>query len=334
MNIETKPNPNPQPRLIHALRTGFDAVATHIGLILFPIALDLFLWFGPHFQIKSIVERLMKEMVSLPGMDAPQMKEVLQASQESWKYIADHYNLASGLRSYPIGVSSLMTNVHPIVTPLGNPYTLDVHSISQALGIWILFTLMGFVFGSLYFGAVAKVVNGKNTGVDIRMDLWGVVQVILLSISLVFVFSIIIIPAMIALSLLSMLNVVIAQLAIILFSLFLVWILVPLMFSPHGIYIYGQNAWRSILTSIRLVRYILPGTGLLLLSILILSQGLDLLWEVPPDSSWMGLVGIAGHAFVTTGLLAATFVYYQDAVRWVQEILQHSLLPQSRTSQI
>jgi hypothetical protein len=69
------------------------------------------------------------------------------------------------------------------------------------------------------------------------------------------------------------------------------------------------------------------------MAVFILSQGLDLLWQVPPDTSWMSLVGIAGHAFITTGLLAASFVYYRDGIRWVQERLQRQMNAQARESQ-
>jgi hypothetical protein len=36
----------------------------------------------------------------------------------------------------------------------------------------------------------------------------------------------------------------------------------------------------------------------------------------------MALIGVIGHAFVTSGLLAATFVYYRDASRWIQRVEQ------------
>jgi hypothetical protein len=43
----------------------------------------------------------------------------------------------------------------------------------------------------------------------------------------------------------------------------------------------------------------------------------------PEETSWLSLVGVAGHAFVTTGLLAASFIYYRDADRWVKAILKY-----------
>jgi ABC-type transporter Mla maintaining outer membrane lipid asymmetry permease subunit MlaE len=80
------------------------------------------------------------------------------------------------------------------------------------------------------------------------------------------------------------------------------------------------------------VRFILPGTGMFVLSVLVISQGLDVLWSAPPLTSWMMLIGIGGHAFIATGLLAASFVYYRDAMRFVQEFLQRTLMAQTRTT--
>ena len=54
--------------------------------------------------------------------------------------------------------------------------------------------------------------------------------------------------------------------------------------------------------------------------ILGLSAGLNFLWSLPDADSWMLLVGVAGHALVTSGLLAATFVYYQDRYRYWSQL--------------
>jgi hypothetical protein len=53
-----------------------------------------------------------------------------------------------------------------------------------------------------------------------------------------------------------------------------------------------------------------------------MSYGLNFLWNIPPSGSWMTLVGIAGHAFVTTALLAASFVYYRDMQVWLQTVFE------------
>jgi hypothetical protein len=66
----------------------------------------------------------------------------------------------------------------------------------------------------------------------------------------------------------------------------------------------------------------LPTTSLFFLSILAISEGLDILWRVPPETSWLTMIGVGGHAFITSALLAASFVYYRDADLWTQETLR------------
>ena len=71
-----------------------------------------------------------------------------------------------------------------------------------------------------------------------------------------------------------------------------------------------------------MTRMTLPTTSLFFLSILAISEGLNILWRVPPENSWLTLIGVGGHAFITTALLAASFIYYRDADLWTQEALR------------
>ena len=48
---------------------------------------------------------------------------------------------------------------------------------------------------------------------------------------------------------------------------------------------------------------------------------LEFLWAIPADNSWLALVGIFGHAFITTALLASSFIYYHDMTTWLQTVL-------------
>jgi hypothetical protein len=45
-------------------------------------------------------------------------------------------------------------------------------------------------------------------------------------------------------------------------------------------------------------------------------------WNLPAPDSWVTLAGIGGHAFVSTGLVTATFVFYKDRYRWWVEMRQ------------
>ena len=129
-----------------------------------------------------------------------------------------------------------------------------------------------------------------------------------------------------------MINQGFAQIVLFLFLIIMIWLMVPLLFSAHGIFVFHQNVLISILTSARIIRFLMPGSMIFFFIILIISQAMDLLWLVPPASSWMALVGIAGHAFITTGLLAASFVYYGAAIKWLQEVVQQNSNSQKQTT--
>jgi hypothetical protein len=85
------------------------------------------------------------------------------------------------------------------------------------------------------------------------------------------------------------------------------WILVPLVFSPHGIFTLDQKAFSNpCCSSMWMVRFFLPGTGMFIVVCALISEGLNLLWTVTPPTSWLTLLGIGGHAFV---------VYRSDTLR-------------------
>jgi hypothetical protein len=325
---------NPPPKLITSLRSGFDAVANHIGLILLPVVVDLFLWLGPHFSLKNILLPMGQGFATLPGFDAPEMSDLLQHSQELWHSMAEQINLAMTVRTYPIGIPSLMAVLFPLDTPFGKAPVAQIGSVGLAALLLLIFMLAGLVAGSFYFASVARAVTIKPQQTSPSGYAWFAGQTILLSVSWLALFILVAIPATLILGIMAMINAAFATLGMMLLGVVMIWIIVPLMFSPHGIFLYRQNALYSMLNSVRLVRFILPGTGLFFLAIIILSQGLDLLWQVPPPNSWLTLVAITGHSFVTTSLLAASFVYYRDAMQWVQELVNRSIAAREKLSKV
>ncbi len=132
----------------------------------------------------------------------------------------------------------------------------------------------------------------------------------------------VLLPVMFVLTLLALINPILANGAIFVILLLAFWLVVPLFFMPHGIFARRQNAFVSARTSLRLARFTFPTSSMFIISVIILSQGMNYLWSVPSNDSWMTLVGIAGHAFITTAVLAASFVYYRDMNVWLQTVFE------------
>lgn len=310
-----------RPKIIPSLRAGFDAVANHIWLILLPVAVDLFIWLGPHLGVKKLLTPLMDEMSRMPVMGNTAMAESLAAAQAMWQTIAEHFNLTMALRSYPIGIPSLMANWLPLKSPLGTPFQWDVTSPISALGWWVIFSLAGLLLGSLFFSLVAQVTGKEKDPMTAGGLGWMTWQGLLMMLSILLAATFLTIPVLIVLGSLTLVNPMLGQGALFIGAIALIWLIVPLIFTPHGIFALRIPFVRALGTSVQVVRFTYSGTGMFILILVVISQGLDMLWQVPAETSWLTLVGILGHAFVNTGILAASFVYYRDGLRFVQTLL-------------
>ena len=296
---------------------GFDTVANHILVILPPVLLDLLLWLGPHLRLKSFFQPFIDRIPSLANAFPSSFPNVTTL-QQAWTDMADHFNLLVVLRTFPIGVTSLLGLELPSRTPWGTPSSLDAGSI---LGIffWAIFlALIGWVVGAYYFYSVSDAAIKPAA-----RSFWNSVkQSIFLSIIWLGFLIVFGLPALLIISVVSVISSFLGQIVLFLGALLLAWLLMPIFFSAHGIFISQMDAMRAILNSLRLVRFTLPNTGLFLLVFVIINIGLNFLWSSPKDSSWFLLVGIAGHAFVSTALLAASFIYYRDINSWLAVVFE------------
>jgi hypothetical protein len=117
MNRDSQLTLPPAPNLIGAIRSGFDAIANHIVLILFPIALDLFLWTGPRLKLTGLIKNTSDQLFKVYSLQDPGMAELIQPVQEAWTVIAEQFNLLAILRTYPVGITSLLVSQLPLSSP-------------------------------------------------------------------------------------------------------------------------------------------------------------------------------------------------------------------------
>ena len=312
------------PRLIPSLVKGFNAVASNVHVILFPIAVDLFLWFGPMVRVRNLLlPSLLRALDLSAGAYGDEAGLLLKESAgELWAVILEGFNLLFSIRTYPIGVPSLMISQEAVSNPLGRLQVLEMLSVETSALLVLLVLLVGVLLGSAYFSLIAAIagdtVGRLSPGEMLRKSL----QSILLSILLLVTILAIGMPLMCLLSGILLFFPALGILPFTLFGILMVWVLLPLAFSPHGIFTAGLNATRSIVISVRLVRSLMAASGLFFIMAILLGYGTDMLWSTPTTDSWMMLVGIIGHAFISSGLLAASFVFYRDGIAWLNEHLK------------
>jgi hypothetical protein len=289
---------------------------------MFPIGLDLVLWFAPHLQIKSHIEGLIEDMNQVSALLSPDFSEIVEAGQEIWAVAAERINLFLALRSFPIGIFSLFGSILPIENPIGKPISWDISNLTIAVTISIALFLSGLAFGGLYFSSVrqAALYDELNWRTIIsRMPRISFQSFQLSLMWLILFLGILMLGSCVATGI-TLFSASLGQVVLILFGIASFWLVFPLFFSPHGIFANQQKAWKSMIHSIRLTNMTFFKTGIFIMLAILVTQGLNRVWQIPPENSWLMLISIIGHAFVTTGMLASSFVYYQEMTRWFEEI--------------
>ena len=313
-NAEFPPKP---PGAINALLNGFNAIASNIPVILFPALLDVFLWLGPRLKVYALFSPAIQDLMDfqkqalLPSL-AITPDEIAKISK-AW---AD-FNLFSLLRTYPLGIFSLMPGNRSGASPFGARIDWEIPNLLVLISASFLLVCAGLFIGSLYFYFVSRVALKSTTGPSIfratfhSLIVWSALTAISYFVA---------IPVL-AIGAFLLSNEIVTLLLFLLLAWPATWLGLMVFFSTHGIFILSKNAFSTITHNFRILRYGMPPMGWFALMAIIISQGMDLIWLNPTTDTWMALVGILGHAFISTGLLAASFIFYRDMNNWVDEAL-------------
>ena len=318
MEVSRVENLPPPPGVISSIKAGFDTIATHITAILLPLLLNLFLWLGPRLRMNALFDLVKGDAIQIwkaGGVSAEDIQRVLIWYNDTIPAV----NLFWLLRTLPIGISSMLFPQATSATPFGNPSILQVGALNL-LGWIFLLTLVGWIGGGLYFRSVAWIITSNKE--DQRLSIARAIsQTMLISIFWSILLMMIGVPIFLILALVLQFSPFIANLLVLFVSLASMWVIIPLFFWPHGVFLKKQNVITSIISSFQMARFTLPTSSMFVLTDFLLTFGLNFLWAIPPEDSWMTFVGIFGHSFVATALLAGSFIYYRDMNIWLQTVV-------------
>jgi hypothetical protein len=310
------PSLPPPPRAVTSLIKGFNSIAGNVAVILFPAALDIFLWLGPRLKIDTLLAPIIQSMPDIQSQVQPDQARLFTQFLSEFQ---NGLNLFTAFRTFPLGVFSLMSTNFSVTSPLGMRAFLNVSNWLAAVAIVLVLTAFGWVAGSLYFRSVSRVALKQNSGPSVFR---GLLQSVLLSFVWMVFFFFANLPLLVLMMVLTMMDATVRTIIIIILSIPAIWVLLAIFYSFYGIFANAQNAFTSTRNSIRMLRFGLPPLGWFTMLIILISQSMDLLWRAAPPDSWMMGVGILGHAFVSTSLLAASFIFYRDLSVWIDTALQ------------
>jgi len=324
MNVQKLETIPPPPGVFGSLKAGFDVVSNRVVLILLPLGLDLLLWLGPRLSVDGLLAPYFKLVLEQArrGVADGDLDRFIQYQSLIMERLKDFnlLSLLSKVQIFPIGISSLSAQTLPVENPFGVSNVVIVSSVWVLFGMIFVLISFSWIGGGVYFRQVAESILGEeNAGISYVN---AVFQTLLLSVIWLVGLVIILVPLTLVLGVFTLISPLLANIALLVIMFFSFWLVVPLFFIPHGIFVRRQNAFYSIYSSLRMIRFSLPTSGIFVLSVFLLSRGLNVLWSVPKPDSWLTLVGFTGHAFITTVLLAASFIYYRDMTDWLKNVYE------------
>ncbi len=302
--MQSKEKTAPLPSIWATIAAGFDVTAKHFWLILIPVLLDSFLWLGPRLSIRLLVERMVvfwqQESAAVSGLNV----DALLA-------LAPRTNLLTSLSVPIIGVPALMVGLTPEKTPL--PTTLiELDSAGLMVGLFVLFSVLGLMLTAVYMTLTASVVRQMPVRQALSKLVTNWLKLMGLVITLLIFAMMVYIPVVIVGVLAALISQGLASVVLLAGPVLILWLVVYLVFAPHGIFVNGRPLGRAMIESLQMMRYFLLSAVTLLLFVILIGQSVDWLLLLADDGSWLTWVGIWGHAFVSTALLAATFIFYRD----------------------
>ncbi|MCC6188014.1 MAG: hypothetical protein IT318_03190 [Anaerolineales bacterium] len=318
--------PAPPQGIIAALVTGFETVNARLELILLPLLLDLFLWLGPHLSIQRLVpplEAALRAMAAPAGAD-PAMRRNLETLVAALSDYGASFNVFSVLSTAPLGLPSLVAGRTPMTVPGGAPLIWYLDNLGQYLLLAGAFVLLGLLLGAVYLGGIAQQVRDRRVNwAQLLRQVWGDwARLTALGAVALLATAALGLPVLVLTGVVTLLSPLVGGLVWLAGLTVMLWALFYGGFAVHGMLLQRRGLLSALWDSARLVQINLPYAAGLFVLVVLINVGLALVWNIPSDNSWLLLLGVAGHALISTALISATFVFYQDRYRWWIEMRQ------------
>jgi hypothetical protein len=311
--------PTPPVGVIESLAQGFETVAGHLVLLLLPLLLDVFLWLGPRISLRPYYSQIWEPLV----------RQMEQEPENPWAEL--YGGLAAVVEGMPViqylpilGMPSLLAGREAASPPFDYvPPTWKIRTTSELMGVNLLSAIGGLILGSLYIAMVAQQVRETRIRLgEIITRLPSLLAQLLLLGVLVFVmlFAILVPFLILGLMLRASFPQWMAELTIVTGMVFVLWIGLFGTFTIHGMFMQRRRLFGAIWDSVRVVQWNLPATVFLVFLVFTLSWALNWVWGLADPGSWLALIAIGGNTFISTGLIAATFVFFKDRYRHWREM--------------
>jgi len=308
------------PGIIDTLTAGFDIATRRLWLIIVPVALDLYFWLGPKLSIAPLFRKL-NSMLMVPPGSPSEYREMVEPVRSVLEEAARTMNLSTLLSARILGMPSLIASGMSVARPPLHAATIEIGNPLIFLGLFVVLSLVGLLIACFYLGLIAQ--EARDGRIDFRFLFRRVWLYWFRLIATLIVAGVgaalLALPASLVISITAFFGRGVASLMQSLFMASMIWIGIYLYFVPRSILLSEDGVLRSFVNSVQLVRLNFWSTLGLILLIFIIESGLALVWQLLLGNIWGTLAAVIGNAYVGTGLVAATFIFYRDRyAAWLQ----------------
>lgn len=312
--------------VMDALSAGFALVARRPWLMVIPALVDLFLWLGARLSVEGLVREALATAASLSEAgNASLVPEEAKAVLLQW---AAQSNLFALLR--PPGfvepgasagwlVPAAAQVVPPAMPPGFHPAVLPIANLGTALAAGAGVFLAGLFLAALYLCWVAQALL-QDEGAPGWPPFQHVgrtwVRFIAYTLALGLALGMLMLP-LLALAALALASgqaflVWMVNLASLAFLWLWIWVVLYLFFTTDAMVLNRVGVWSGVWTSVQVVaRNFWPTVGLFALSHVI-AAGTTVIWQRIQGTLWGMPLGILGGAFIQTGLVAASLIFFRS----------------------
>jgi len=332
MTLEPSPEPRSfldgPRRLIAILIEGYATLNRRLWVLVVPIGLDLFLWLGPRLIVRQFAAAILGILSSEQGMN-PSLGALWGAQFDPallsrWGEQTNLFQLlAAPLLPVPLPgfsiplISTLLPNLSNPAWPGFTPQAWDPPAGLVAGPLPLAILAVGLLLGAFYQLPLADCVRGSNeSGVRMLRRVprawWRMLALTamgllaggaFLVLSALFTgVATVIHPSLGGL-------VVYVVLALILFALLFLY------FTPQALLLSWVPPLRAVHYSVQVVRHSFWSSVGFVLLVWLVRAGTGSLWQYLSAHPLGMLASIMANAYITTGLAAASLIFYRERLR-------------------
>lgn len=312
--------------VIDSISAGYRFMGRRLYLMLIPVLLDVALWLAPRLSVGPLFERLARFYESTLATEglSPELSDMAGQAAQVLQELGNQTNLLNMLVSNTLmHVPSIMV----VAEPLPGALVRTVDNPLQAIGLSILFSLVGVYLGVVYISWLARhlpigagekpVTLGRLLVVSVRR--WSLV--VLFLVLTLFLLLAVYVPASIAITLIGLLIPALSSLLLLVLGSITFLVFFYLYFVVTALILDDLSIFDAVVCSRKLVQSNFWSTLGFIIILNLINIGFTLLLAPIVARPPMGtLLGILLSAYIGTGLSMSMLVFYRTRLLKMDEM--------------